>query len=195
MEITTALTADVLVIGFGKGGKTAAHVLAEAGRRVVMVERSENMYGGTCPNVGCVPTKMLVHYADAKRLKDDAQEFFAQSIAGVRALTSAFRAGNFEALNGRGTATVITGTARFVDPYTVAVGEGPDLVTVTAPTILVNTGSEPVIPPIPGLASSPTWSPARNSPARRTCPSVSSFWEADTSAWSSRGSTGTSAAR
>ncbi|MEU6339381.1 FAD-dependent oxidoreductase [Streptomyces sp. NPDC046977] len=154
MEITTALTADVLVIGFGKGGKTAAHALAGAGRRVVLVERSANMYGGTCPNVGCVPTKMLVHYAGTKRLSDDAQEFFARSVAGVRALTSAFRAGNFEALNGRDTATVITGTARFINPYTVAVGEGPDVITVTAPTILVNTGSEPVIPPVPGLASS-----------------------------------------
>ncbi|MFJ4982416.1 FAD-dependent oxidoreductase [Streptomyces sp. NPDC088732] len=154
MEITTALTADVLVIGFGKGGKTAAHALAGAGRRVVLVERSENMYGGTCPNVGCVPTKMLVHYAGTKRPGDHAQEFFARSVAGVRALTSAFRAGNFEALNGRDTATVITGAARFINPYTVAVGEGPDVITVTAPTILVNTGSEPVIPPVPGLASS-----------------------------------------
>ncbi|MFI5592206.1 dihydrolipoyl dehydrogenase family protein [Amycolatopsis sp. NPDC051758] len=151
---TTSLTADVLVIGFGKGGKTAAHTLAAAGKRVVMVERSANMYGGTCPNVGCVPTKMLVHYSNARRLEDDAQQFFATSIAGVRALTSAFRAGNFESLDGRETATVITGTARFVDPHTVAVGEGDDRITVTAPTILVNTGSEPVVPPIPGLAGS-----------------------------------------
>ena len=93
---TTPLTADVLVIGFGKGGKTAAHALADAGKRVVLVEQSANMYGGTCPNVGCVPTKMLVHYSNAQRIEDDAQEFFANSIAGVRALTSAFRAGNFE---------------------------------------------------------------------------------------------------
>jgi pyruvate/2-oxoglutarate dehydrogenase complex dihydrolipoamide dehydrogenase (E3) component len=151
---TTSLTADVLVIGFGKGGKTAAHALAAAGKRVVMVERSANMYGGTCPNVGCVPTKMLVHYSNARRIEDDAQQFFATSIAGVRALTSAFRAGNFESLDGRETATVITGTARFVDPHTVAVGEGDDRITVTAPTILVNTGSAPVVPPIPGLAGS-----------------------------------------
>ncbi|MGN6760860.1 MAG: FAD-dependent oxidoreductase, partial [Leifsonia sp.] len=154
MNTTTALTADVLVVGFGKGGKTAAHALTDAGRRVILIEQSDEMYGGTCPNVGCVPTKMLVHYATTKRLQDDAQQFFAQSVDGVRALTSAFRAGNFEALNGKDTATVITGTARFLDPHTVAVGEGRDLITVTAPTILVNTGSEPVIPPIPGLADS-----------------------------------------
>jgi pyruvate/2-oxoglutarate dehydrogenase complex dihydrolipoamide dehydrogenase (E3) component len=154
METTTVLTADVLVVGFGKGGKTAAHALADAGKRVILIEQSENMYGGTCPNVGCVPTKMLVHYANSRRLQDDAQEFFASSIAGVRALTAAFRAGNFESLNGKDTATVITGAARFADAHTVAVGEGEDLITVTAPTILINTGSKPVIPAIPGLADS-----------------------------------------
>jgi pyruvate/2-oxoglutarate dehydrogenase complex dihydrolipoamide dehydrogenase (E3) component len=154
MDSPTALTSDVLVVGFGKGGKTAAHVLTDAGRRVVLIEQSANMYGGTCPNVGCVPTKMLVHYANSRRPQDDAQQFFANSIAGVRALTAAFRAGNFEALDGKDTATVITGAASFVDPHTVAVGDGDDRITVTAPTILVNTGSEPVIPAIPGLATS-----------------------------------------
>jgi probable pyridine nucleotide-disulfide oxidoreductase len=154
METTTTLTADVLVIGFGKGGKTVAHALSDAGKRVILVEQSENMYGGTCPNVGCVPTKMLVHYSNARRIEDDAQQFFANSVAGVRALTSAFRAGNFDALDGKDTATVITGTASFVDAHTVAIGEGPDRITVTAPTILINTGSEPITPDIPGLASS-----------------------------------------
>jgi pyruvate/2-oxoglutarate dehydrogenase complex dihydrolipoamide dehydrogenase (E3) component len=151
---TTALSADILVIGFGKGGKTAAHALSDAGKRVILIEQSENMYGGTCPNVGCVPTKMLVHYSNAKRIEDDAQEFFANSVAGVRALTSAFRAGNFEALDGKDTATVITGAASFVDAHTVAIGEGQDRITVAAPIILINTGSEPMTPDIPGLASS-----------------------------------------
>lgn len=151
---TTTLRADVLVIGFGKGGKSAAHVLTDAGKRVILIEQSENMYGGTCPNVGCVPTKMLVHYSGAKRLEDDAQEFFANSVAGVRALTRAFRAGNFEGLDSKDTATVITGVASFIDSHTVVVGEGEDRMTVTAPTILINTGSEPVIPDVPGLANS-----------------------------------------
>ncbi len=151
---TTALRADVLVVGFGKGGKTAAHVLTDAGRRVILVERSENMYGGTCPNVGCVPTKMLVHYSNEKRRDDDSRKFFANSVAAVRSLTSAFRAGNFESLDGKDTATVITGRAGFVDAHTVAIGTGEDRITVTAPTILINTGSEPVVPDIPGLTAS-----------------------------------------
>lgn len=151
---TPDLTADVLVVGFGKGGKTAAHALADAGRRVILVERDENMYGGTCPNVGCVPTKMLLHYSTSRRLEDEAQEFFAQSVAGVRELTSLFRAGNFDGLNGKPSAMVVTGTARFVDSATVQVGEGDEALRITAPTILINTGSEPVLPDIPGLRES-----------------------------------------
>ena len=150
----TELTADVLVIGFGKGGKTAARTLADAGQRVILIEQSEEMYGGTCPNVGCIPTKMLVHYSNARRLEDEAQEFFANSIEGVRALTSALRAGNFAALNGKDTATVITGSAAFIDPHTVSVGTGEDRITVTAPTILINTGSEPILSGVPGAAES-----------------------------------------
>ena len=53
----SAMHADVLVIGFGKGGKTVAAQLGRLGKRVVLVEQSERMYGGTCPNVGCVPTQ------------------------------------------------------------------------------------------------------------------------------------------
>jgi pyruvate/2-oxoglutarate dehydrogenase complex dihydrolipoamide dehydrogenase (E3) component len=112
------------------------------------------MYGGTCPNVGCVPTKMLIHNSNVKRLEDDAQEFFANSVAGVKALTSAFRAGNFEALDGKDAAAVITGSAGFIDAKTVAVGEGEDRIIVAAPTILINTGSEPVTADIPGLTNS-----------------------------------------
>ena len=154
MNTLTTLTADVLVVGFGKGGKTAAHALTDAGKRVILVEQSDEMYGGTCPNVGCVPTKMLVHYSSSRRLADEAQEFFANSIEGVRALTSAFRAGNFDALDGKDTATVITGAARFVGPHTVSIGDGDDQITVTARTILINTGSEPIAPDIDGASTS-----------------------------------------
>lgn len=154
MDTTTTFTADVIVLGFGKGGKTAAHVLSNAGQRIILIEQSEDMYGGTCPNVGCIPTKMLVHYSNSKRLEDAAQEFFANSIEGVRALTAAGRAANFNAIDSKELATVITGKARFIDAHTIAVGEGKDEITVTGSTILINTGSEPIVPPIDGITTS-----------------------------------------
>lgn len=55
---------DTVIVGFGKASKTLAGMLARAGRSVALVERSAAMFGGTCINIGCVPTKTLLHVAD-----------------------------------------------------------------------------------------------------------------------------------
>jgi probable pyridine nucleotide-disulfide oxidoreductase len=148
------LHADVLVIGFGKGGKATAVKMGGLGKRVVLVEQSDQMYGGTCPNVGCVPTKALVHHSRKRRLDDPAPDFYAHAVKDVQALTSLFRSGNFDALNSADTVTLVTGRATFVDPHTVEVGTGEGALTITADSILINTGSEPIIPDIPGLRTS-----------------------------------------
>ena len=54
---------DAVIIGFGKGGKTLAGKLASHGKTVAMIEKSERMYGGTCINVGCIPSKSLIKNA------------------------------------------------------------------------------------------------------------------------------------
>ncbi|MEV5749194.1 FAD-dependent oxidoreductase [Actinoallomurus sp. NPDC052308] len=149
-----SLHADLLVIGFGKGGKTVAAKMGSLGKRVLLVERSDRMYGGTCPNVGCVPTKALVHHSRKRRPEDSPQEWYERSIGQVQALTKLFRGANYEGLNGMDTVTVITGKAAFIDPHTVGVDTGDGRLTITAETILLNTGSEPVIPGIPGLRES-----------------------------------------
>ena len=62
---------DAIIIGFGKGGKTLAADLSRRNWNVAVVERSDKMYGGTCINIGCIPTKTLVHQAKiASNLKD-----------------------------------------------------------------------------------------------------------------------------
>ena len=55
--MSSSLSVQLLVIGWGKAGKTLAKRYAAAGRSVAMVERSQDMYGGTCINVACVPTR------------------------------------------------------------------------------------------------------------------------------------------
>lgn len=65
---------DLLVIGWGKGGKTLAGAAARRGQRVALVEQSAEMIGGTCINVACVPTKILVHEADQRRDDDVPQD-------------------------------------------------------------------------------------------------------------------------
>jgi pyruvate/2-oxoglutarate dehydrogenase complex dihydrolipoamide dehydrogenase (E3) component len=155
MNADEALDVDVLVIGFGKGGKSAAAQLGRLGKRVVLVERSERMYGGTCPNVGCVPSKGLLHHSGKRRTTDPPREFYARAVEEVQAVREFMRAGNIEGLNALDTVTVVDGRATFVDPHTVQVQAGDKRLTITAETILLNTGSEPNMPDIPGLRDSP----------------------------------------
>ena len=56
---------DAIIIGFGKGGKTLAGKLASVGKKVALIEKSDKMYGGTCINVGCIPSKSLVQIGRA----------------------------------------------------------------------------------------------------------------------------------
>ena len=59
---------DALIIGFGKGGKTLAAALGKKGIKTAVIEKSPLMYGGTCINIGCIPTKKLIHTAaDARK--------------------------------------------------------------------------------------------------------------------------------
>ena len=55
---------DIIVIGFGKAGKTLAVKAANLGKKVAVIEKSAQMYGGTCINVGCIPTKSLLRNAE-----------------------------------------------------------------------------------------------------------------------------------
>lgn len=63
---------DAIIIGFGKGGKTLAVDLAGRGWSVAMIERSDKMYGGTCINIGCIPTKALIHQAKLATLNKNS---------------------------------------------------------------------------------------------------------------------------
>ena len=55
---------DVIVIGFGKAGKTLAAKLSSQGKKVALIEKSKSMYGGTCINIACIPTKTLIVAAE-----------------------------------------------------------------------------------------------------------------------------------
>src|SRR6185312_140657 len=106
------LDADLVVIGYGKGGKTLAATLARQGWSVVMMERSPMMYGGTCINTGCVPTKALI--ARSEHLAPGAHpQHYRDAVAATAQLTSTLRAANFAMLDTLDAATVLTGEAVF----------------------------------------------------------------------------------
>lgn len=151
---------DVIIIGFGKGGKTLAAEFAKRGQKVAIIERSDKMYGGTCINVGCIPTKTLVHQAKmASALKDatfeERSEFYRNAVSVKESVTSALRNKNYHNLADSPNVTVYTGIGSFVSADVVAVRTATEEIRLTSKQIIINTGAETVIPPIEGVAGNP----------------------------------------
>lgn len=150
---------DAVIIGFGKGGKTMAGALGAAGKKVALVERSDRMYGGTCINVGCIPTKSLVYRAGLAAAKGGS---FEEKAAAYKAameqkedLTARLRGKNYQKLDSNPNITVIDGTARFQSPHVVEVEKDGKTFQVEGEQIFINTGSSAFIPPIRGLEGNP----------------------------------------
>jgi pyruvate/2-oxoglutarate dehydrogenase complex dihydrolipoamide dehydrogenase (E3) component len=140
---------QALIIGFGKAGKTLAGFLATQGWRVALVEQSARMYGGTCINIACIPTKSLVHSAEIGRP-------YPEAIAEKNRLTGFLRERNLANLTSHPEATLLLGQAAFVNERQVRVQllETEEEVLVEADHIFINTGAVPRLPPIPGLRDS-----------------------------------------
>jgi pyruvate/2-oxoglutarate dehydrogenase complex dihydrolipoamide dehydrogenase (E3) component len=160
---------DVVVIGMGPGGEWAANTLAAAGLVVAGVE--DRLVGGECPYWGCVPSKMMIRAADllmegnrvngmsgtaridpdwapvARRIRDDATDDWNDKAAVDR-------------FTGKG-GILVRGHGRISGPGEVTVTpSGPDgqkQVLRARRGIVINTGTAPAVPPIPGLAGTPFW--------------------------------------
>ncbi|QPZ39593.1 FAD-dependent oxidoreductase [Paramicrobacterium chengjingii] len=141
---------DLLVIGWGKGGKTLAGTAARRGQRVALVEQSDDRIGGTCINVACVPTKILVHDAEQRRDADDADAYFSAAVERRDTLTAAMRRKNFSMLDQLDSVLLVSGTASFTGEREVRVTGGSETLTLTADTVLINTGTAPTVPSIEG---------------------------------------------
>ncbi len=150
---------DVAVLGGGPGGYTAAIRAAQLGAKTVCIEQGESL-GGTCLNVGCIPTKAWVQTAHALK---EAGETFAK--LGVQvgepvldlAAANAWKAGVVKQLT-QGVAGLfkangvewVKGAGRFTGPAAIAVDGGEE---ITFRQAIVATGARPLRPPIPGLDS------------------------------------------
>ena len=147
---------DAIIIGFGKGGKTLAGFLGDKGFKVAIIEKSNKMYGGTCINIGCIPTKSLVH--SSKIIKEKSFETFEEmekayrdAVNKKRELVSLLRNKNFAMLDNKDTVDVYTGTASFVSNNEVKVDTKDEEITLFGEKIFINTGAETVIPNIDGI--------------------------------------------
>ena len=150
---------DAVIIGFGKGGKTLAGFLAGKGQNVALVEKSDKMYGGTCINVGCIPSKKLVN--STKVLKDkglssieDKEKFYSESIENKNTLIGALRGKNYEMLASKENITVYDGTGSFVSKNVVNVENNGENVQIEGEKIFINTGAATIIPNIKGVKES-----------------------------------------
>ena len=150
---------DAVIIGFGKGGKTLAGFLAGKGQNVALIEKSDKMYGGTCINVGCIPSKKLVNSTKVLKNKgldniEAKEKFYAESIDNKNALIGALRGKNYEMLASKDTVTVYDGTGSFVSKNVVNIESNGENVQIEGEKIFINTGSTTIIPSIKGISES-----------------------------------------
>ena len=150
---------DAVIIGFGKGGKTLAGFLAGKGQNVALIEKSDKMYGGTCINVGCIPSKKLVNSTKVLKNKglenvEAKEKFYAESIDNKNALIGALRGKNYEMLASKENITVYDGTGSFVSKNVVNVENNGENVQIEGEKIFINTGSTTIIPNIKGVKES-----------------------------------------
>ena len=147
-----------IIIGFGKGGKTIAGALASKGESTAIIEKSPKMYGGTCINVACIPTKSLEHsarlsFAQGGNFAAKAERYH-NAIEEKRRLTTMLRGKNYDKAVSAG-ATVIDGDASFTGKNTIAVKKADGTSEeMKAKRIFINTGSVPFMPTIEGLKES-----------------------------------------
>jgi len=148
---------EVAVLGGGPGGYVAAIKAAQHGLSTALIEK--NFLGGTCLNVGCIPTKILLAAAEVLKSAKGAREFgvtvegvsfdFAKMLQRKERLVKQLRSG-VDFLMKKNQITVFSGAGQLTGPHTLGIA-GERAWEITARNIILASGSVPSRPPIPGL--------------------------------------------
>lgn len=153
----------VVVIGAGPGGYVAAIRLAQLGAEVILIEKDK--LGGTCLNVGCIPTKVLLHCAEVVTNLGEAQELGVKvdsssinwdKVQEKRKKISSQLVMGVGSLVKSNKIKLIEGSASFVDKHTLnIVKKDKTEEKLTFDKLIIASGSVPAIPPIPGVKECP----------------------------------------
>ncbi|HEX4544942.1 MAG TPA: mercuric reductase [Candidatus Acidoferrum sp.] len=150
---------DAIIIGSGQAGNPLAYALADLGWSVALIE--EKFLGGTCINVGCTPTKTMVHRAQVAHYARNAARWgvnaanvsvdLGKIVAQKDGVVLSFRAGRQQQMDKRPHLRLYSGHARFVASHQLQVGSE----LLESEKMFIDTGCRPSIPPIPGLDAVP----------------------------------------
>jgi pyruvate/2-oxoglutarate dehydrogenase complex dihydrolipoamide dehydrogenase (E3) component len=148
---------DAIVVGSGQGGNPLAHRLADLGWSVALIE--EKYLGGTCINVGCTPTKVMVHRAQVAHYAREAARWAVNArdvsvnlpkiVEQQQKVVLSFREGQEKRVAARPTLRLFRGHACFTGPHQLAVNEE----TLESEKIFLDVGTQTAMPPIAGLDS------------------------------------------
>jgi pyruvate/2-oxoglutarate dehydrogenase complex dihydrolipoamide dehydrogenase (E3) component len=146
---------DAIIVGSGQAGNPLAYRLADLGWSVALIEKKD--LGGTCINVGCTPTKTMVHCAQVAHYARNAARWgvnasnvsvdLAKVVAQKDEVVLSFRGSQQKQVDQRANLRLHRGHARFVGPHQLKVGDN----LLESEKIFIDTGGHPNIPAIPGL--------------------------------------------
>lgn len=141
-----------IIIGFGQGGKALAQDLGNRGESTILVEKDPKMYGGTCVNVACIPSKRLATLAKRRPDTLNKRTYYQNAIQEKKRLIQQLNKANYKNVNDTKNVSVIDGEASFINEDKIKIRlKNGDLTTYEAKKIFINTGSRPNVPNIPGL--------------------------------------------
>lgn len=170
---------NLIVIGAGSAGLVSAYIAASAKAKVTLVEAHK--MGGDCLNFGCVPSKALIKSASVAHQMRHADRYGLQSVEPRISFSAVMERihnviaeiephDSVERYTSLGV-ELLQGYARFIDPWTVEIAlNGGETLRLTSRAIIIATGAQPVVPPIPGteevgcLTSDTLWDSLRHRP-------------------------------